>query len=226
MRIAPTTWQQNASRGFALSATAPPESIPPGGLDWDERHPHPPTVAGCLAFASDVAGIEAAEALAREVVARLRVWRAAQPSRVVWRVIGGPPRVAWSRGWLEWPTVFEVDDFDAGIDPVAERVLGERFGDRTHATTSAVLSDLSHRRLWDWRARRGDRLRTPALERLEAMLLKSMLPAAVDGRTFAEVPNPFGPLVGIWRLGYALDEITADAIEMLALTTEPRQGAA
>jgi hypothetical protein len=48
---------------------------------------HPAGIAACVALASDTPGILAAEALAREIVARLATWNAPRPQATVWRVI-------------------------------------------------------------------------------------------------------------------------------------------
>jgi hypothetical protein len=78
--VIPDAWVGDAGRAFACDSRR-------CACEGREQRPHPWSVAACVAFASDVAGVTQAEALARECVARLAPWGAPQPQRVVWRVV-------------------------------------------------------------------------------------------------------------------------------------------
>lgn len=66
--------------------------------------PHPPTVADCVAFASDVPGILSAEQIARQLTGR---------ERVVWR-IASPREGRW------WPPAYNHTRSDGLDDPCPE----------------------------------------------------------------------------------------------------------
>jgi hypothetical protein len=110
-RLVPASWVQDPARGFQAPCPycdgqgyveeeigthyqGDPESGPEpeygtrdcGCMQGYVVQPHPPTVAACVAFASDPQGIATAEALAREVAARLRPWLGTVAEHVVWRV--------------------------------------------------------------------------------------------------------------------------------------------
>lgn len=61
--------------------------------------PHPPTVAACVALASDVAGVTQAEQLALEIAGRIDAW----VQRVVWRAVpADATRAAMNRAGQAW----------------------------------------------------------------------------------------------------------------------------
>jgi hypothetical protein len=48
-----------------------------------------------------------------------------------------------------------------------------------------------------------------------------VVPSSVDrpqaaGRSMADLPNPFAPLVEVWATGYAFADVTGDAIHLIA----------
>jgi hypothetical protein len=168
-----------------------------GTIDDETFHApaaHPWSVETAVAFAADPAGVLRAEALAREVVARLAPWGVPQPARVVWRV--GAPRDAtpaalappMDAAWRAWSAV-----------PRAARLARVPQGSLPDGVWGLVDSQFVAAQQW-------------------------AACAAVDGGTvlrgepvrFADLPDPFAPLVALWETGYALDAITAEAVVLVA----------
>lgn len=125
-------WVGDARRGFGCpdcrrSAAGEREVF--GQYGWYERHdcdtcdgadslPHPPTVAACVALASDPEGVLTAEALAREAAAR--VAPIDPPHRVVWRVV--PAGELAGRAQPDWARA------PAGLDLARHGYAIERVG--------------------------------------------------------------------------------------------------
>ena len=154
--------------------------------------PHPVCSGCCVAFAADVANVLAAEALARECVARLVPFGGPSPRTVAWRASVG--RSLWETmpgtGAAESAARAEVRDRLVGVSPSTD-LLADAY------RPSLTLARLHQR---------------------YAVLWPQAVPTArIRYGHYAEhAGNPFEPLVAIWALGYQLELITAEAIVMRA----------
>lgn len=162
----------------------------------------PPTVPACVAFASDPEGVATAEALAREVMARLAPWATPQPPLVLWRVCGRW-HVTGERAWGP----LRVASTPRMILPRLGAAMRRRSGEDT--PTWSARGDAVSAAAWRDAASSG--------RVVPATLLDGPLPAAVAGRRFADLPDPFAPLVALWNTGYALEAITPRAVVLVCV---------
>ncbi len=155
----------------------------------------PPTARAALLFASDPAGLAAAERLGERVAECMGIWGAPKIERTAWRLAGNP-----------------VDRPAAGgpplgdLKPALERLQAALAGtariyeDPHEHARFGLIAGLLHA------ARRREVLRVstiPARVRLPNHEEVAMPPAVV-GRSFAELPDPFEPWLELARLGYSL----------------------
>jgi hypothetical protein len=143
----------------------------------------PPTIAACLAIASDVPGILRAEGFARAAAERFLGWGALRrrPDTAAWRFGVRPPflRRTFLQGVVD---AMEARDVTSEERAEVRRLQGDQTDD-----------DLAARML------RRDQARAWLYDRLER-------------RAGWAAPNPFTPLLDLWGTGYALDDVTDDAI--------------
>jgi hypothetical protein len=148
-------------------------------------------------------GMMRAEAEVRELFARLAVWGAGEaPKTIEWKRVESAPR----------PPATFGGPFELASDAVLEAV--ERIGVTREALAPAdarlpYIVDRVLRLTHAWRL---------ASERGLEVLPATWPPSAVRGRKFAELPDPFAPIVEIWQSGYLLelDEQTAYLIAPIA----------
>lgn len=171
---------------------------------------HPSSARAAALFAADARGVATAEALAREAVARVARWDVPRDPRekaVEWRVSASRMRSSW-RAYR--------------VRSVLRKILGyaqlndEPYGRAVYPEEQAV-NDLVLRDGYDELARNGfvvpyDPSYAPAAEER---------PFA-EGRRFADVPNPFAPLVDLWCTGYELLGEGMTSLQMLM--PEPSRG--
>jgi hypothetical protein len=202
--VIPATWLDEPTRSFA--------SYPPGlddGRIVSARHPA--TIADAVRFASDAAGMQRAEALARTACAALAPWGGAAPSVIRWLVHDlrdarlDRGRALWR---AEWAATSALDAFPDALDGAAERSEELRAQlariDRHLAFTAA--RDLFAAEAWALAVTRD--LEVPPT---------SASPQLRPGARFAALPDPFGPLAAIWTTGYALVGIAPAAITLLTV---------
>jgi hypothetical protein len=162
-----------------------------------------PPVPGLLS--ADPEGVFSAEAAARTGVERLIPWGVPATDRIVWRV-GGPPtapmratmphpraEVLRRLFFQEWRSSLGTVHYDhvPGLDLVS-----------LFAARAAWHVRLN--RVWCLAADRG-----------------LVVPSSVDhpqaaGRSMADLPNPFAPLIEVWAAGYAFADVRGDAIHLIA----------
>jgi hypothetical protein len=170
-----------------------------------------------LVLAGSPAAVEA-ERLAWEVVARLEPWGVAPAERIRWRV--GHP------GARARPPVLEgvpnavgitisdcLNHYRAELDGCDEHItIARPLGTRGQPYWGAHWQASAHAK-WREAARRGytvepiDRLRVGDADAPAHPLV---------GRSFADLPNPYTPLLGIWTTGFAFDQIVDGVITMYA----------
>lgn len=199
------------------------------GVEFVERRgASPPSLRVALWFAADAAQVLAAEALAREAAVRLWPWRgrrgalpgASEPAQdVVWRVDEEPGPLELQRG-------------TRALCPLLFEALLRRLQDERRRDLPYVLHWLTN---VPWRYNRGRRWEAdPTGDRAavgfydELVRSGAVVPVygptgaipqrlgrstfAPVGRRFAELPNPFAPLCGLWDLGVAVERLEADAV--------------
>ncbi len=177
--------------------------------------PYPPTVSACVALAAGAEGVAWAEALARAAVHELSPWGCPTPAQLVWQVgegaVPGPEVLGVGTimaALASTGVVASMDAEDEG-DRAARAVLGDQAfegASRRHQLANYCYAAAL------WRAACATGARVHVAEGLDTDLVSP----AVVSRLYAEIPDPFAPLLGVWSLGYALDDVTADALLLVA----------
>ncbi|MFC0041790.1 hypothetical protein [Actinomadura rayongensis] len=156
-------------------------------------------------FEADPDGVRQAEEATRTAVRRLAPWGVPAVDRVVWRV--GGPLLRPVKATLPHPRA-----------EVLRRLLFREWSDELgriphhYVPLDGLTSLFATRAAWHARL---DRAWRRAADRALTV------PASVDrpdatGRSMADLPNPFAPLIGIWAAGYAFADATDDAIHLVA----------
>lgn len=228
------------SRMAALEALAVRGLIP---MDWvgdparrfrrGRRWAEPIKSAHAVALAADPEGVLAAEQLARDYARRLRYFGAPalDPAAVVWtfRALKLYARRS-SRDDAFFARRYHrvadlLDDVSGQTDPLFTELPGGRRVVRRYSAggwpvyeTSVLFTDI----------RQSARLRAARASGLEFETRViperwwTLPPAEQARRTrvescrFDALPDPFEPLLAIWRLGYALGPFDGDAVELIA----------
>jgi hypothetical protein len=162
-----------------------------------------PPVPGPLS--ADPEGVLRAEAAARTGVERLIPWGVPATDRIVWRV-GGPPAEPM-RATMPHPRA-----------EVLRRLFFHHWRSslgtvpHTHVPVLDLAGLFARRAAWHARLDRAWRL---------AAGRGLVVPSSVDrpqaaGRSMADLPNPFAPIVEVWATGYAFADVTGDAIHLIA----------
>lgn len=192
--VIPAEWVGDERRVFDCDPDAATTAACNACGRVDAEHPmaHPPDVGCCLALASDPVGVATAEALAREVAARLVPWGLldTHQRRVVWRVVAS--------GYLE---------LTRGGYPLA---IIENCPAR-NAYTEAVWVDRRRRP----EAYQHGKTTSDAWWLGHVELYANDYPCMGDSR-----PNPFEPELEILRTGYVLEAITDHAIVLVCPEVE------
>lgn len=216
--LVPASWADDPLRGFVrgdvrvdarskLERLFDPASCEarPGFLD-------------AVILAADPRGVVAAEALARQVVVALGPWGAPAPTRVVWRFteIDATQRVRSHESFPggQWASFCATHSLGGrrGMSPEQERLRASIVGDdRADALRweGAAVVDFVHWRRWVAASQLGLRVSVP--ERVTEPCVR-----ALEGRAFAELPDPFTPLVDLWWRGYGLEAVGSEAVVLLA----------
>lgn len=143
---------------------------------------YPSSIETCVLVAADAAGVEAAERAARILVDRLEPWGAPAFHHALW----------WSLPRTRY------DDASSDTRPgvsyalmFAANALCDVMSDRRSLSAGPFGRAEAWAAVWRERASAGARVGNDST------------PAAVCGRAFADLPNPFEPLSAIEALGYA-----------------------
>ncbi|KIG14956.1 Ankyrin repeat protein [Enhygromyxa salina] len=176
----PTSWANDPTRRFRAARGQPPQ-------------PAPRTAQAALLFASDPSGLLAAEAHAKQLVARFEAWGCPPATKVVWRLAGNPVG----------PTGARPRSFGALAPALARlRVLlggAQRIYEPPHPYRRfQVVVDALHG------SRRWQLIANSEIRSHEQSLLGGPLPPALQGRAFGELPNPLEPWLALALTGYAL----------------------
>ncbi len=201
------------------------------GEGWERvetRGERPPTTCAALALAGDSASMLEAEALAREAAARLWPWRGRRqalprpsdpPRMIAWRIDEGDGPLLLMRG-------------HPGVCPLLYEVMRRVAIDRQRSDISRSLGALdrcsyTYERQRQWQpAPDADRMAAPLYDALLSEDARvpiygpsGTLPASHGprpfrpaGNPFADFPNPFAPLCGLWDRGVAVERLEAKTI--------------
>jgi hypothetical protein len=173
---------------------------------------HPPTVAGAIAIASDVAGVLRAEALAREVAARFAPWFPwCDPHAAVWRLFRRVTDVS-----------LHADDLLREIRTAlarSSRVEPLQPQNGRRASALAPVGSVFERqrecaRCWRWSADARQHVQTRGRGAYRT-------PASPAALRFDQLANPFPPLFDLWATGYALDRLEPAAVVLAGLEVLP-----
>jgi hypothetical protein len=225
-RLVPASLREAPDRWFFGETIqgSPPDGSETVRTAWGLKalHRSPPTLAAVLAVAGDPEGFVEAEALAREVAARLAPWGASPATRILWH-IDAPPALMSYRGSPPFRTRLS-EALDLSLEDLAR-------GDRSCSAIHPPRDDWR----FEWqRLARQDVLRAEAWREACARCravpdLPSLSEVEAGGGMFGLLPDPHEPLLRIWKLGYAFEAISDGAIILAAgavtgdlLTREPR----
>ncbi len=224
------SWISDGERVFAE------DEVPPGLARGDRAQPSyegvkqylengprlcdlPPTVEFAALLASDVAGVETAERVARESVRRLKPWGCPQPTQVAWRLIH-PEK------WETQPGDFRhmVAALAVGFafrpleSSLQQFIRAKRYSFGTPEWRAAYSWECAAQ--WREVQAKNYHVHRDALERAENSGYGEGS-RSLWGQPFSSLANPFEPLVSLWAAGYALDAITPSLI-VLAVPAEPK----
>ncbi|MGI5167084.1 hypothetical protein ACQEU3_22315 [Spirillospora sp. CA-253888] len=178
-----------------------------------------PLEAHVLAVATAPEAAARAETLAREVASLVEPWGIPAAERVVWRVaspaahrlgavLDGLPDPAGKLFsllfTLHWKA--ELDDVRSGI----------AFNDPMRASSiplGTLRAQAAEHAAWEAAAERGYTV-PHAIKTYRVDRMLTGHPHA--GAPLADLPNPYGPLLGLWRTGFALDQINDGTIVLYA----------
>ncbi len=235
--LAPS-WLEDPARRF-LRGTARVDARSKLERLFDDAHEDAqPGFLEAVIVAADPRGIMAAEALARQVVAALAPWGAPAPTRVVWRFTEidatQRPRSHESFPGGQWASFCATHalggrrGFTAEQERLRASIVGDDRADALRWEGAAVV-DFVHWRRWVAASQLALRVTAPEYVAETNPSVRALL-----GRPFAELPDPFGPLVDLWWRGYGLEAIGQDTVALLAARapaveqrgqTESRSGA-
>lgn len=204
---------------FVLPKPDEPPAAPSPGRDVS---PLPRTLPACLAIATDADNMLAAEAHAREVVKRLAPFGVTPRANVLWTFVP------------EWPGAdqggaFLLNAVAMSLQRAADEGSRPDFSMRAAFSDGAgkVQAELAHHadsplalrlcepfldacgRASQWKRACELELRVPRYEYAPG----KFVPA--EGKPFAELPDPFEPLLALMLLGYWMSGATDDALVLV-----------
>jgi hypothetical protein len=201
-----TAWQRLVDRGL----------VPRAWFDHPVRdfcEPHdlrarsrrPTSMAACRALASDVDGVEAAEAHLLEAVRRLEPWGAPSVARAVW-CVGGSPRGSLYRALAH----ASVSSYRGDVDHARWRAWSDEALELDRRVSSApgvagleATWDAVAAHWWQIAARE----RWPVMPKTVAGQPRRVR-ERLTGRLIRHLASPFEPLLEVWWSGYARGPIT------------------
>lgn len=210
---------------FVLPAPGEPGRAPTPGRDVVET---PPTLGACMAIALDPQGFLAAEEHARETLRRLAPWGVEMRARTLWAFVPAWPGAPQGGEHVLNAVIASLVSAPRDAKPKSAK---SRMEAAHRDATAPVVSELS--------ARGASLVDLKCVEPiLDAIGFAAMWSAACDleliapryehapgrfvaaaGTRFAELPDPFEPLLRVIELGYFVSGATEDAILLVA--TEP-----
>jgi hypothetical protein len=234
--LVPAHWVGGRDRRFIRD---PLEWRIPGDRDHAAT---PPSIAACVAFASDPDGAAAAEALASVVAARLAPWALGLPrprrgalGHVFREFMGRQPpppvhacpRILWRcaspRAWkpyhdyaLRPREALHLAGCGTGFGLTRWRpwCLPAALRRRVGLCVARLVeAQVDGARAWD-EAVTLDRIVPPDSAWLRSVLLK--FPPALVGQRFSGLADPFAPLMALWATGYAIEAIGEHTVTLLA----------
>jgi hypothetical protein len=179
-------------------------NAPDAPVDTEPSAEHVAAIADCPAFRD-------AETAARAVAAALVPWGVEVPDRISWRIAVRKYPVAG-------------DSFQTGLPGVVTKTLDAPLtGAKQELLDKAVPRDLGLGELWTSAPLYVHQLRRVAAQHarwVAAVRLDLAVPAAgpdgVAGRPVADVPNPFTPLLDVWRTGFLPERIDHTGMHLFA----------
>lgn len=206
----------------------------------------PPTVAACVAVASDIPGIRRAEAIAGELNARLRPWGVKPCEQIVWhftsretvqsRTQGAPAGLrdvleilaqVVEPAWAPNGTRYSIEEHVR--DLIAWEVAPPGTSTRTWAALEEARAEVARTlqplhtggTLWSfdllWKAavswpllaQAGCTVPGRVFPGAWALYPRARRPRSTDGTLarFADLPDPFVPLLALWETGYVVGPI-------------------
>lgn len=216
--VIPASWAEDPARRFLrgsarVDARSKLERLFDGALE-EAR----PGFLEAVILAADPHGMVAAEELARQVISALAPWGAPAPARVLWRFteIDATQRTRSHESfpggqWASFCATHALGGrrgFTAEQERLRASIVGDDRADALRWEGAAVV-DFVHWRRWVAASRLG--LRVTAPEYVADPCVR-----ALRGRLFAELPDPFTPLVDLWWRGYGLEAVGQDAVVLLA----------
>lgn len=172
-----------------------------------------------------------AEEHARNVARALVPWGGQVPERIRWRTLKRGKRVRArelrSGTYVSWGkhasyAHFAAADAAANLAPSLEVGIAARLARRRGRSAEARIfeRDVADAEGWERAVAKGvcvapwpvPDICDPATREWGPLTI----PAATYGCTFAELPDPFAPLLAIWELGFVLDRISEGEIELVA----------
>ncbi len=217
--LVPERWAADGRRRFLVDPARLLDDDEVGSVPWEDGAlatlPTPPSMQCLLAVAADPAGLEASEALAREALGRFGALCAGteQPEATAWCAQGD----AWAldgatlasvttRPWESVRVALRAALAGVGDDPPRE---GDALVARAARPYSPhrVLQALDEEDARRWARACVQGARVPATAGVRARHV---------GCTFAELPDPWAPLVEAWARGYGLAAVCGEAAVMVA----------
>lgn len=202
----PDEWEEDA---WTCSECTSQGAVIGSEIDLDV----PPSLDACIALASDPEGVSAAEAFAEEAAKGLARWGFPWDGRMIWRVSGPLHVCKWS-----FSEALRIFDFlQHGDKEVWKSAASTAFAERVHDVRTGVFYTRAQRhacgdQFWRAASARGDVVPATVSGVSDEALRP---PAQIVGRPFAELPNPFAPLLSIWELGYVPVNVAPGPIVLL-----------
>lgn len=186
----------------------------------------PPTVIAACSLACDITGVSTAERVAREAVRRLAEWGAPQPTRVCWRIVDPEEWETQPGDYRHMPAALAVGAAYVPTPTTERSIMRARTYDFGTPAWRAAFT-------WEcaalWRlVSKGNRTIAPSTSLALGAITDGGYPAIpleLRSKRFADVPNPFEPLLSLWAAGYALDAITSNVIVLAAPRVKEKRAA-
>ena len=216
-------WERLASRGLIPDSWLDDPARAFGSLNQKgtASTATPVDMLTALCVAADPQGIQTAERLALEVLARLQPWyRAPNPQKIVW-IFGDKDFWTWGSSLNKGRS--HLSERFHFLLPTSARETALVRGDGLDSTYAALKDatingwesafsiarlDISFAHLWARQAEVGKLL--PAVD-----FQKKALPLAVRGRALRALKSPFAALVDLWGLGYAFADFGREQIVLV-----------
>ena len=200
--LVPTDWFTSEERSFYgdCDCSSGPGCNRCGGTGKRGTNT-PQHINSLVSYASNIKVIRRVELLAKNVFIRMSCWGVKPPNRIMWVDEKHSLRFA---GWTPrpWKLIETLKDLKAEVEPTGSEL------------EDALKSDIAWANHFYWARREG--LRVPNNS--------SYLKPTGDQMSvyWDDVPDPFEPLMEIWRLGYALIGIKDSYIVLMNNSSRPK----